>query len=128
MSGARGFTKLVTVLPTDQHETYKLRISTPADWTYLCDEDREVQRTLAIDEYTVPDHYATVPHPLVRGPGLVIDKAYVGYWFFGRPSVYQLWGDLQALFGRIKEDFDRQSRACAPRGRARAAEAVTAAG
>ena len=39
-------------------------------------------------------------------PGLLIDKAYVGYWFFGRPSAYQLWDDLQDLFRRIKDDFD----------------------
>ena len=35
---AVGFTSMVTVLPNDQHETYKLKISTPAQWTYLCDE------------------------------------------------------------------------------------------
>ena len=39
-------------------------------------------------------------------PGLVIDKVYVGYWFFGRPSAYQLWEDLQDLFRRIKADYD----------------------
>ena len=103
---AVGFTRLVTVLPNDQHETYKLKISTPASWTYLCDENLEVQKTLGIDEYTDPHHHASVPHTLVLAPGLVIDKAYVGYWFFGRPSAYQLWEDLQALFARIKDDFD----------------------
>ena len=97
---------MVTVLPNDQHETYKLKISTPAAWTYLCDEDLEVQRGLGIHEYTDPHHHATVPHTLVLGPGLVIDKVYVGYWFFGRPSAYQLWEDLQDLFRRIKPDFD----------------------
>jgi peroxiredoxin len=103
---AVGFTSLVTVLPNDQHETYKLRISTGAYWPYLCDADLEVQRSLEIDEYTDPHHDATVPHTLLLAPGLVIDKAYVGYWFFGRPSAYQLWDDLQDLFRRIKPDFD----------------------
>ena len=103
---AVGFTKLVTVLPNDQHETYKLKISTPANWTYLCDENLEVQRTLGIDEYTDPHHDASVPHTLVLAPGLVIDKMYVGYWFFGRPSAYRLWDDLEDLFRRIKQDFD----------------------
>jgi peroxiredoxin len=103
---AVGFTNMVTVLPNDQHETYKLKISTPASWTYLCDEDLEAQRTLRIDEYTDPHHNATVPHTLVLGPGLVIDKVYVGYWFFGRPSAYQLWQDLQDLFRRTKDDYD----------------------
>jgi peroxiredoxin len=103
---AVGFASMVTVLPNDQHETYKLKISTPAAWTYLCDEDLEVQRTLGIDEYTDPHHDATVPHTLVLAPGLVIDKAYVGYWFWGRPSAYRLWEDLEDLFRRIKPDFD----------------------
>ena len=103
---AVGFTNMVTVLPNDQHETYKLKISTPAAWTYLCDEDLEVQQTLGIHEYTDPHHHASVPHTVVLAPGLVIDKVYVGYWFFGRPSAYQLWEDLQNLFRRIKPDFD----------------------
>jgi peroxiredoxin len=103
---AVGFTTLVTVLPNNQHDTNKLRISTGAYWTYLCDEKLEVQRTLGIDEYTDPHHDATVPHTLVLAPGLEIDKAYVGFWFFGRPSAYQLWVDLRDLFGRIKDDFD----------------------
>jgi hypothetical protein len=42
----------------------------------------------------------------VLAPGLVVDKVYVGYWFWGRPSAYQLWKDLQDLFRRIKPDFD----------------------
>ena len=67
---AVGFASMVTVLPNDQHETYKLKISTPAAWTYLCDENLEVQRTLGIDEYTDPHHDATVPHTLVLAPGL----------------------------------------------------------
>ena len=39
-------------------------------------------------------------------PGLLIDKVYVGYWFWGRPSPEQLWVDLQDLFRRTKADFD----------------------
>ncbi|HUO72242.1 MAG TPA: SMP-30/gluconolactonase/LRE family protein [Solirubrobacteraceae bacterium] len=102
-----GFTNMVTILPNDQHETYKLKISTPAQWTHLCDENLEVQRGLGIHEYTDPHHdNATVPHTLVLAPGLVIDKVYVGYWFWGRPSAYRLWDDLEDLFRRIKPDFD----------------------
>ena len=43
---------------------------------------------------------------LLLAPGLVIDKVYCGYWFWGRPSPYQLWQDLQELSMRIKPDFD----------------------
>jgi peroxiredoxin len=125
------FTQLVTVLPNGLHDTNKLRSSTGAYWTYLCDAELVVQRTLGIDEYTDPAHDATVPHALVLAPGLVVDKVYVGYWFWGRPSAYQLWQDLQDLFRRIKADFDptvpevraawEASRGLPPPGRARPA-------
>jgi peroxiredoxin len=103
---AVAFTQLVTILPNDLHDLNRLRMSTGAYWPYLSDADLEVQRTLGIDEYTDPHHDATVPHTLVVAPGLAIDKVYVGYWFWGRPSPYQLWEDLQDLFRRIKPDFD----------------------
>ena len=103
---AVAFTQMVTVLPNDQHDADRLRISTGAYWPYLCDTDLELQTALDIREYTDPHHAANVPHSLVLAPGLVIDKVYVGYWFWGRPSAYQLWQDLQDLFGRIKPDFD----------------------
>jgi len=34
---------------------------------------------------------------------------YVGYWFWGRPSPFQLWEDLQDLLRRSKADFDPTS-------------------
>ena len=37
----------------------------------------------------------------------MIEKVYVGYWFWGRPSIYQLWTDLRRdAHARIKPDFD----------------------
>jgi hypothetical protein len=96
---AVAFTQLVTGLPNDLHETDKPRISTGAYWPFLADAEYEVQRTLDIREYTDPHHMATVPHTLVLAPGLVIDKVYVGYWFWGRPSAYQLWQTCRTCRG-----------------------------
>jgi peroxiredoxin len=103
---AVAFTQLVTLLPNNLHDVNKLRISIGANWPFLSDGELDVQKTLGIEEYTDPHHVATVPHTLVLGPGLAIDKVYVGYWFWGRPSIYQLWADLQDLCKRIKPDFD----------------------
>ena len=103
---AVAFTQMATILPNSLHDTYKLRISTGASWPFLADENLEVQETLDIREYTDPHHDATVPHTLVLEPGLVVDKVYVGYWFWGRPTPYQLWEDLQDLMRRTKADFD----------------------
>ena len=103
---AVAYTALVTVLPNDLHDTGKMRIATGAYWPFLSDGDLAVQRLFDIREYTDPHHAATVPHTVVLAPGLVVDKVYVGYWFWGRPSPWQLWEDLQDLHRRIKPDFD----------------------
>jgi peroxiredoxin len=104
------FTRLVSILPNTQHDVLRLKIGTGAHWTFLSDESLVVQRHFDINEYTDPHHdNAGVPHTLILSPGLMIEKAYVGYWFWGRPSPEQLWLDLQALFARTKEDFDPTS-------------------
>ena len=104
------FTELVTVLPNDLHDTNKMKIATGAYWTFLADEHLEVRTTLEIDEYTDPHHdFAVVPHTVVLTPGLAVEKVYVGFWFWGRPSPYQLWDDLAQLFRRTKSDFDPTS-------------------
>ena len=103
---AVAYTGLVTVLPNDEHDVNKLRDSTGAFWPYLCDTDLTVQTALDIREYTDPHHAATVPHAVILAPGLVIDKIYVGYWFWGRPSAEDLWADLRDLNRRIRADYD----------------------
>ena len=100
------FTQLVTVLPNELHDVYKLRLSTGATWPFLADAELEVQQRFDIREYTDTHHDATVPHTLILGPGLRIEKVYVGYWFWGRPSAYQLWLDLQEVARRTYADFD----------------------
>lgn len=103
---AVGFAGLVTVLPNDLHDVGRLRISTGAYWPFLSDGELAVQSDLDLREYTDTHHAATVPHTLVLAPGLVVDQIYVGYWFWGRPSSYDLWADLRDLNRRIRPDFD----------------------
>ena len=104
---AVAFTELVSVLPNDLHDVFRLKISTGASWTFLADTELEVQRHFDISEYTDTHHdYATVPHTMILSPGLRIEKVYVGYWFWGRPTIHQLWADLQEIHMRIKADFD----------------------
>jgi peroxiredoxin len=101
------FTELVSVLPNSQHDCLRIKIGTGAHWTFLADEDLEVQQHFDINEYTDTHHdNAGVPHTLILSAGLRIEKVYVGYWFWGRPSPEQLWLDLQELSSRIKNDFD----------------------
>jgi hypothetical protein len=43
---------------------------------------------------------------VILSPGLKIEKVYNGYWFWGRPSIEDLWADLRKIHGRIKPDDD----------------------
>jgi len=99
------FTEMVTVLPGELHDVFKMKIATGAYWPYLADQDLEVQRAFGIEEYTDPHHHATVPHTLVVAPGLVVDKAYCGYWYWGRPSLSDLRLDLREVMKK-RPDFD----------------------
>ena len=67
---------------------------------------RTIQKDLDIQEYTDPEHDPMIPHTLVLKPGLVIHSVYNGYWFWGRPSFYDLWRDLCAASSEIRPDWD----------------------
>jgi peroxiredoxin len=104
---AVAFTQLVSILPNDAHDLYRLKIGTGAGWTFLSDAAFELQRHFDINEYTDTHHdHAAVPHTLILSPGLVIERVYVGYWFWGRPTVQQLWQDVGDVLRRTKVDFD----------------------
>ena len=77
-----------------------------AEWPFLSDPGRMVQKDLDIQEYTDPEHNPMIPHTLVLKPGLVIHRIYNGYWFWGRPSVVDLWHDLRAVTSEIRPDWD----------------------
>ena len=80
--------------------------SVGAQWTFLSDPGRIVQQDLDIQEYTDPDNDPMIPHTLVLKPGLVVHSIYNGYWFWGRPSVDDLWRDLRAATSEFRPDWD----------------------
>ena len=39
-------------------------------------------------------------------PGLLVHSIYNGYWFWGRPSIGDLWHDLREASKEIRPDWD----------------------
>jgi peroxiredoxin len=103
---AVAYTQIATIATDDHHTLQEFRASVGAAWTFLSDPDRTVQKDLDIQEYTDPEHNPMIPHTLVLKPGLVIYSIYNGYWFWGRPSVIDLWHDLRAVTSEIRPDWD----------------------
>ncbi len=103
---AVAYTKIVTISTDDHHTSQEFRASVGAYWPFLSDPGRTVQLDLDIPEYTDPENNPMVPHTLVLKPGLVVHSIYNGYWFWGRPSVYELWQDLRAAMAETRPDWD----------------------
>ena len=103
---AVGYTQIVTISTDDHHSTQEFRASVGAQWPFLSDPERTIQNDLEIQEYTDPEHDPMIPHTLVLKPGLVVHSVYNGYWFWGRPSFYDLWHDLCAASSEIRPDWD----------------------
>ena len=103
---AVAYTKIVTISTDSVLEANEMRQSVGAQWLFLTDPQRTVQKDLDIKEYTDPHHDPMVPHTLVLEPGLRIYSVYNGYWFWGRPSTAELWRDLREVTKRIRPDWD----------------------
>ena len=103
---AVAYTQIVTISTDDHHTTQEFRASVGAQWPFLSDPDRTVQRDLQIQEYTDPGHNPMIPYTLVLKPGLIIHSIYNGYWFWGRPSVEDLRHDLRAATREVRPDWD----------------------
>ena len=103
---AVSYTKVATISTDTHHSSQEFRASIGAQWPFLEDPDRIVQKDLDIQEYTDTEHDPMIPHTLVLKPGLVIHRIYNGYWFWGRPSFVDLWHDLRDVSSEIRPDWD----------------------
>ena len=101
-----GYCRLVTISTDNLLETNEFRLGVKAHWPFLSDPGRKVQKDLDIAEYTDTTHNPMVPHTLVLEPELVVHKVYMGYWFFGRPTVEELRHDLRAVLKKCRPDWD----------------------
>ncbi len=103
---AVSYTQIVTISTDNILSTKEFRASVGAQWTFLSDAGRKVQKDLQIQEYTDSYHDPMIPHTFVLKPGLGIYSIYNGYWFWGRPSFEDLRRDLREVTREIRPDWD----------------------
>jgi peroxiredoxin len=101
-----GYTQLVTITTDDWHTTNNYRQQTGAQWPFLYDEERKVQKELGIKEYTDTSHDVMIPHTIVLGRDLKVFKIYNGYYYWGRPSMAELHADLRVIARETYADWD----------------------
>jgi peroxiredoxin len=103
---AVAYTQIATISTDDHHTTQEFRASTGAQWPFLSDPERTVQKDLDIQEYTDPENDPMIPHTIVLKPELVVHSIYNGYWYWGRPSTADLWRDLRDASRECRPDWD----------------------
>lgn len=102
---AVAYTQMVTITVDSQQASAGLRLGVGAHWPFLHDEERIVQKDLAIQEYTDPEHDPMIPYTLVLAPGLEVRRIYNGYWYWGRPTNAELHRDLREIMQSIRPDW-----------------------
>lgn len=102
---AVGYVRIVTITTENLLKSNELRLAIGANWTFLHDEKRIIQKDLDIAEYTDPINNPMIPHTFILGPGLKIFKIYNGYWYWGRPSLSELHLDLREVTQSVRPDW-----------------------
>jgi peroxiredoxin len=100
------YTRVVVISTDSQLEINEFRDSVGAQFPFLADPGRTVQKDLDIVEYTDPVHDPMIPHTFVLAPALKIWAIYNGYWYWGRPTVAELHRDLCEVMRAHRRDFD----------------------
>jgi peroxiredoxin len=100
------YTRVAVISTDNQLEINEFRDSVGAQFPFLADPERTVQRDLDIVEYTDPVHNPMIPHTFVLAPTLKISAIYNGYWYWGRPTLAELHCDLREVMRALRPDFD----------------------
>lgn len=100
------YVELVTITTDEKMELKEFKKSLGAQWTFLSDPERKVQKDLEITEYTDPKHNPMIPHVIILEPDLKIFKIYNGYWYVGKPSIHELILDLREVSKENRFDWD----------------------
>jgi len=100
------YCRIVTISTDNLLETNESRSGAGAHWPFLSDPGRKIQKDLDIAEYTDPHHNPMIPYTLVLAPGLVVHSIYMGYWFWGRPTIEELRRDLREVTRACRPDWD----------------------
>ncbi|MEJ7742734.1 MAG: redoxin domain-containing protein [Nocardioidaceae bacterium] len=100
------YTALVSVSVEPPEVQAALRAGMGARWPFLSDQDRTAQAELDLLEHTDTEHHPCVPTVFVLFPDLTVYSVYNGYWFWGRPSMADLWRDLREVTRAVRSDWE----------------------
>lgn len=100
------YTGIVSVSVEPPEVQAAFRAGLGARWPFLSDVDRSAQAALDLREHTDTEHDPYVPTVFTLFPDLTVHTVHNGYWFWGRPSMPELWQELREISRRIRPDWE----------------------
>jgi peroxiredoxin len=100
------YTRFVSISVDDRTVTSAFRAGLGARWTFLCDPDRRYLDELELRETPDTMHHPYYPASFLLRPGLEIDEAWNGYWFWGRPTNEELRQGFRRVTRDIRPDWE----------------------
>jgi peroxiredoxin len=100
-----GYARIVSLSVDASPVAAAFRAGLGARWTFLSDPERTALAELRLRETTDTVNHPYIPAVFVLRPDLTIHRAYEGYWFWGRPTVEELIGDLREVSSEIRPDW-----------------------
>src|SRR3954468_7582056 len=109
------YSRIISISVDPPPVTAAFRAGLGARWTFLCDPERTALEQLGLRETTDTVNHPYVPAVFALRPDLTIERAYNGYWFWGRPTLEELRQDLRTITAGVRPDW-RAPRAWARAG------------
>lgn len=95
---AINYGRLVTISVDPPIVQAAFRAGLGAQWSFLCDEKRELIKQINILDSTEGEYaYRAQPYTFILNLDLTIYKIYNGWFFVGRPTIEELRHDLRAI-------------------------------
>jgi len=100
------YSKLVVVSVDPPEVQAAFRAGLGARFTFLSDAERHYLDELGLRETTDTVHDPYRPASFTLYPDLRVQRAYNGYWFWGRPTHEELRQDMRAISAEIRSDWE----------------------
>lgn len=82
------------------------RAGLDARWPFLSDAGRDVLSALRLRETTDTVHDPYLPTVWLLGPDLTVHRWWLGYWYWGRPTLDELRVGLREITRAVRSDWD----------------------
>ena len=100
------YTRFVSVSVDPPEVAAAFRAGLDARWPFLADADRSALAALGLRETTDTVHDPYLPTVWLLAPDLTVHRWWLGYWYWGRPTLDELRLGLRELTSTLRPDWE----------------------